>query len=217
MIVNIILNFNWHWVAFLNSDNDFGIDGLELFIERIKDTGICLAYTHTIDKSIDFSQIFKKIEEQNINVIIVFAPKMNAEAAIESAIQMNITNKVWIANDEWSLNNRILKMKGIRNIGTVLGVSQPVDTILGFTDFMYSMKRQLLIGDGGQQAFCNQFCNCSGLNVEDVLAADPSFSFPVYSAVYSIAHALHNTLECGAGQCNKNITLHPHMVSLISF
>jgi len=148
----------------------------------------------------NYSQMFKQIEAQKVNIIIVFAPKTYAEAVIESAIQLNVTNKVWIAYEGWSLNKRLPKMKGIRNIGTVLGVSQPVVTIPGFSDYIYSTKSQTPCEDLEQQKFCNQVCNCSNLSADKILASDPSFSFPVYSAVYAIAHALHNNLKCGAGQ-----------------
>ncbi|XP_022597328.1 taste receptor type 1 member 1-like [Seriola dumerili] len=211
VIVNIILHFNWRWVAFLNSDDEFGIDGQELFIKRIKDTEICLAYTKGLNDYTNYSKIFRQIEAQRVNIIIVFVPKMTAEPLIESAIQLNVTNKVWIAGDTWSLNKKLPKEKGIRNIGTVLGVSQPVVTIPGFSNFIYSFKSQTHCENAGQQ-FCNQFCNCSNLSAEDIISMDPSFSFPVYSAVYSIANAIHSVLQCGAGTCNDNITAYPHMV-----
>ncbi|XP_040914763.1 taste receptor type 1 member 1-like [Toxotes jaculatrix] len=212
VIVNIILHFNWRWVAFLNIDNDYGNDGLELFIRKIKDTEICLAYTKGLNYNTSYSQVFKQLEAQKIRIIIVFAPEWTAEALIESAIQLNITNKVWIAGDAWSLNKKLPKEKGIRNIGTVLGVSEPFVTIPGFSDFIHSFKNQAQCENEGQQRFCNQVCNCSSPSPEDILAADPSFSFPAYSAVYAIAHALHSILQCGAGKCNGNITVYPHMV-----
>ncbi|KAM9350332.1 taste receptor type 1 member 1-like [Symphorus nematophorus] len=212
VIVKIILHFNWRWVAFLNSGDDFGKDGLEMFIKTIKDTDICLAYTKGINVNTNHSQMFKQIEAQKIGVIIVFTTKMTAEELIESAIQLNITNKVWIAGDTWSLNQRLPKEEGIKNIGTVLGVSQPVVEIPGFNDFIYSAKSQTHCKNAEQHMFCNQVCNCSSLSAEDIFAIDPTFSFPVYSAVYAIAHALHNVLQCGAGRCNGNITVHPHMV-----
>ncbi|XP_010752869.3 taste receptor type 1 member 1-like [Larimichthys crocea] len=212
VIVNIILHFNWRWVAFLNSDNDFGKDGLTLFLKRITETEICLAYTKDLNDNTNYVQMFKQIEAQKVHIIIVFAPKLAAEAVIESAIQLNITNKVWIAADTWSLNKKLPKEKGIKNIGTVLGVSQPVVTIPGFSDFIYSAKSQNHCENEEQHMFCNQDCNCSNLSPEDILTEDPSFSFPVYSAVYAIAHALHNTLQCGFDQCNDNITVYPHMV-----
>uniref|UniRef100_A0A8C6VZ63 Taste receptor type 1 member 1-like n=1 Tax=Nothobranchius furzeri TaxID=105023 RepID=A0A8C6VZ63_NOTFU len=211
-IVNILQHFRWRWVAFLNSDNDFGVDGLQLFQKRIQHTEICLAYSEGLNENTDYSQMFKQIEEQNINIIVIFAPKLYAEAAIKAAIQLNVTNKVWIADDGWSLNKRLPKMKGIQNIGTVVGVTQPAIRIPGFNEFLYSSKNHAAFTKVAQQVFCNQDCNCSDLLVEDIIAADPSFSFPVHSAVYAIAHALHNTLQCGAGSCNNSITVHPYMV-----
>ncbi|XP_071331069.1 taste receptor type 1 member 1-like [Trachinotus anak] len=213
VIINILQHFRWHWVAFLNSHNNYGNDGLALFMKRIKDTEICLAYTKRLNEDTHYSQMFKQIEAQRIFVIIVFAPKMTAEALIESAVQLNITNKVWIAGDSWSLNKRLSKKKGVKNIGTILGVSQSVVMIPGFSDFIYSYKSQTQCENPGQE-FCNQVCNSSSLSPEDILAADPSFSFPVYSAVYAIAHALHSALRCGAGTCNDDITVYPHMVSV---
>ncbi|XP_049437915.1 taste receptor type 1 member 2 [Epinephelus fuscoguttatus] len=210
--VDIVQHFKWRWVAFLYIDDDYGKDGLELIIKRIKDTEICLALTKGLNDNTNYSQIFKQIKEQGVGVIIVFAPKTTVEALIESAIQLNVTNKVWIADEGWSLNKELPKKKGIKNIGTVLGVSQPVVTILGFSDFIHSSRSQAHCENTKQIMFCNQDCNCSSLSAEDVIAADPSFNFPVYSAVYAIAHALHNVLQCGAGGCNNNITVYPHMV-----
>ncbi len=215
MIVNIILHFNWRWVAFLNSDNDFGKDGLELFTKRIEDTEICLAYNKGLKENTNYSQVFKQIEAMKIPTIIVFTPKLTAEDLIKSAMQLNITDKVWIAGDTWALNERLPKEKGIKNIGTVLGVSQPAVTIPGFRDFIYSSKSQAYCENVEQNMFCNQVYNCSSLSPEDVFTVDPTFSFPVYSAVYAIANALHNALQCGAGRCNSNITVYPHMVSVL--
>uniref|UniRef100_A0AAQ5ZWP5 G-protein coupled receptors family 3 profile domain-containing protein n=1 Tax=Amphiprion ocellaris TaxID=80972 RepID=A0AAQ5ZWP5_AMPOC len=112
------------------------------------------------------------------------------------------TFEVWIALDTWSLNKKLPKMKEIKNIGTVLGVSQPVVPIPGFNDFIYSSKSQPHCENTEQSMLCSQVCNCSGLSPEDVVSIDPTFSFPVYSAVYAVAHALHKVLQCGVAKCN---------------
>lgn len=215
-IANIIEHFGWRWVAFLNSDNNFGIDGLELFIKRIKLTEICLAYNRAVNENTNFSQIFNQIEDQKINVIVLFAPKVYAEAVIKAAIELNITNKVWLADDGWSQNKYLPKLKGIKSIGTVLGVAQPVKSIPGFNDFIYSTKSQASCADAAQKTFCNQVCNCCDVLVEDIVTVDPSFSFAVYSAVYAIAQALHNILKCEVGRCDKNLTVQPYIVSKFS-
>ncbi|XP_068454301.1 taste receptor type 1 member 1-like [Clinocottus analis] len=212
VIVHILQHFNWRWVAFLNIDDNYGNDGRDLFIKRIKDTDICLAYTKSLNQYTDHYQIFRQIEAQRIGAIIVFAPEWTAEALIDSAIKLNVTKKVWIAGDAWSLNKNLPKKKGIQNIGTVIGVSEPKVTIPGFREFIASSKKQTYCKNAEQNLFCNQVCNYSSLSAEDVLTADPSFNVPVYSAVYAIAHALHKTLQCESGRCNGNITVYPHMV-----
>lgn len=183
-------------------------------MDKITNTEICLAYNEGLDYDTNFTPIFKQIDSQGINVIIVFAPEWNAEDLVNSAIQQNFTDKVWIAGDAWSLNKELPKEKGIRNIGTVLGVSEPAMTIPGFSDFIYFSETQTYCENVGRKTLCNQVCNCSSLTPEEIIAADPSFSFPVYSAVYATSHALHNVLQCGTERCNDNITVHPYMVRI---
>lgn len=211
VIVKLLQHFKWHWVAFLYSSDDYGADGQKLFIERIKNTEICLAYTHVLGNS-DFLSIFQHINSQKINVIVVFAPEWSAKLLVRSAIRHNVTDKVWIAGEPWSLNKELPKEKGIKGIGTVIGVSQLFVTIPGFDDFIYSVKKQNRC-ESAEQQFCNQVCNCSNESAEDILAADPAYTFSVYSAVYAAAHALHNVLNCGAGQCDKGISISPPAVS----
>ncbi|MEQ2159414.1 hypothetical protein GOODEAATRI_022597, partial [Goodea atripinnis] len=211
VVYNILQNFNWRWVSFLYSEGDYGKDGLDLFMKKIKDTEICLAYTKGLDKNTEHSLLFKQLEAQRVNIIIVFAPEWTAEALIKAAIKQNVTNKVWIAGDAWSLHMQLPKENGIRNIGTVLGVAEPKIAIPGFNDFIFSSKAQPQHDNNSEEMFCNQVCNCPDVTAEDIINADPSFNFPVYSAVYAIAHALHNALQCGTGRCNKPVSVQPHV------
>ncbi|XP_023126642.3 taste receptor type 1 member 2-like [Amphiprion ocellaris] len=209
VVVHIVKHFKWRWVAFLYIDDDYGKDVVDMFIKKIKDTEICLPYTKGLDDNTDYSKIFRQIEAMKINVIIVFAVEWIAEDLINAAIRSNVTDKVWIAGDAWSLNERLPKKKGIKSIGTVIGVSEQIIPVPGFSDFIYSLKTQTRCKNTEQKMVCGQICNCSA---EEILAAEQSFSFTVYSAVYSIAHALHKALQCGADGCNGNITVNPTMV-----
>uniref|UniRef100_A0A672YMJ3 Taste receptor type 1 member 1-like n=1 Tax=Sphaeramia orbicularis TaxID=375764 RepID=A0A672YMJ3_9TELE len=210
-IVTILLHYNWRWVAFINSNDDYGYDGRDLFVKRIKDTDICLAYSKELNHNTNISQVFQQIEEQGARVIIAYVPERTAETLIGSAIQLNVTKKVWIAVEAWSLNKNLLRDERIQNIGTVLGVSQPVVNIPGFDEFIYSTVEHMYCENQDQHS-CNQVCNCSDVSPEQIADADPSYSFPVYSAIYAIAHALHNTLQCGSGGCQRNVTVEPYMV-----
>lgn len=209
-IVKLLQYFEWHWVAFLYTSDDYGSDGQKMFMERIKNTEICLAYTNDLGNS-DLWPILQQINAQKINVIVVFAPEWTAKRLIQSAIRHNVTDKVWIAAEAWALNKELPKEKGIKKIGTVIGVSQLSVSIPGFDHFIYSAKKQNRC-ESAEQQFCNQVCNCSKESAEDILAADPSFTFPVYSAVYAAAHALHNVLNCGSGRCDNGISISPPAV-----
>uniref|UniRef100_A0A3B3HV42 G-protein coupled receptors family 3 profile domain-containing protein n=1 Tax=Oryzias latipes TaxID=8090 RepID=A0A3B3HV42_ORYLA len=212
IILSFLEKFKWTWVAFLYSDDDYGRDGLDLFVKKIKDTEICLAFSYGLKEDTDYTKLIKQMEALRINVVTVFTTKWTAERLIMSAIQQNVTNKVWIAVDAWSLHKELPKERGIRNIGTILGIAEPKITIPGFDDFISSFKAQNQCENPDHDPFCNQNCNCSSGSAEDIITADPSFNFPVYSAVYAVAHALHAVLQCGAGSCNKSIKLYPHMV-----
>lgn len=216
LIIRIILHFGWRWVSFLNSEDAFGKDGLDLFRKKIAGTNVCLGYAQELNTTdTNYSQIFQSIEAQKIGVIVVFTPKGTAEALIGAALQLNVTNKVWIAGDTWAMNKKLPNERGIRNIGTVIGVAQPVVSIPGFSDFVYSTRSQSSCQN--TEMFCNQFCHCSGLTAEEILAVDPSYSFSVYSAVYALAHALHRTMQCTSGTCSKNTTVYPYKVPFFSF
>lgn len=186
-------------------------------MEKIQDTDICLGYTKSISYSTDYMSMFKQIESQKIGVIIILAVEWAAEALITSAIQLNVTNKVWIAGDAWSLNENILKLKGIKSIGTVLGIAEPLVEIPGFNHFISSTWKRRQCEHAAEPMFCNQACSCGGFTAQELIATDPSFSFAVYSAVYAVARALHEILQCRLKGCMKNIAVYPHMVRMHIF
>ncbi|XP_033824752.1 taste receptor type 1 member 1-like [Periophthalmus magnuspinnatus] len=207
VIIHMLLYFRWHWVAILNVDNDYGNDGYTVFAKMIQDTDICLAYSKKLDGNTNYTTVFEKLQTLRIQVIIVFAIEWTAEQLIPSAIQMNVTNKTWIAVDAWALNKKLPKMPGIRNIGTVIGIAEPDISIPGFDEFISYLQNENQPGE-----FCNQFCNCSDLSPVGILSAENSFNLQVYLAVYGIAQALHKILQCGDEKCNKNISIYPYMV-----
>lgn len=141
-VTAILQEFDWRWVAFLHSDDDYDIDGRDLFIKKIDGTDTCLAYSKGLNSDTNYTQMFSQLETNKINVFIVFAPEWTVEDLIEAAIRENITKKVWVAVDAWSLNKQLPKKDGIRNIGTVIGLAEPVLTTSGFHDFIYSFKAQ---------------------------------------------------------------------------
>uniref|UniRef100_A0A671SIJ0 G-protein coupled receptors family 3 profile domain-containing protein n=1 Tax=Sinocyclocheilus anshuiensis TaxID=1608454 RepID=A0A671SIJ0_9TELE len=221
MIIHIIRWFEWNSVAFLGSQDDYSSDGLKLFNKYINNTGICLAYQEGLSLNANYSLTLKKIDKLNINVIVIFALTQYASKIIKAAIANNIQDKVWIASHSWAMNQQLPREPGIRKIGTVIGIAERLLSLPGFNEFVYNKARGTTdVGRNdksesevqSKNETCNQDCDyCSLMTAEDIINESPTHSFAVYSAIYTIAHALHKVLQCDMNECHKNI-VKPYML-----
>uniref|UniRef100_A0A9J7X1A6 G-protein coupled receptors family 3 profile domain-containing protein n=1 Tax=Cyprinus carpio carpio TaxID=630221 RepID=A0A9J7X1A6_CYPCA len=216
MIIHIIRWYGWNWVAFLGSQHD--LDGLNLFNKYIRNTGICLAYQEGLSLNANYSQTLKKIDELNINVIVIFALPQYATKMIKAAIANNIQDKVWIASQHWAMNKQLPTEPGIGKIGTIIGITEK---LLSFNEFVYKARGTTDVGHNdraesevqGKNKTCNQVCDyCSLLTAEEIINENPTLSFSIYAAIYTIAHALHKVLQCDMNECHKNTVVKPYML-----
>ena len=225
LIIRILQRYKWNWVAFIGCDNDYSQDALQLFIDGIRETSICLAYQEELNGNSKHDIILQKMNGLGVNVIIVYALQLYATALIESAIQNNIQDKVWIASDTWSLNKGLPNRKGLGTIGTIIGITERVVSLPGFSEFVHKSqgestyldckKRKLKSEKENFRVTCNQHCyNCSSINPNKIINEDPSYNFAIYSAVYLVAKALHNSLHCDTKGCNKTERVFPSEVSM---
>uniref|UniRef100_A0A671R1I3 Taste receptor type 1 member 1-like n=1 Tax=Sinocyclocheilus anshuiensis TaxID=1608454 RepID=A0A671R1I3_9TELE len=218
MIIHIIRWFGWNWVAFLGSQDSYSSDGLKLFNKYISNTGICLAYQEGLSLNANYRQTLKKIDVLNINVIVVFAVPQYAVNIIKTAIAENIRDKVWIASETWAMNQQLPREPGIGKIGTVIGITERLLSLPGFDKFIYKDRRTIngYSTESNVQSknkTCNQVCDyCPLLTAEEIINENPSFSFAIYAAIYTIAHALHNVLQCDMNVCPKNPKAKPYML-----
>ncbi|XP_055057140.2 taste receptor type 1 member 1-like [Misgurnus anguillicaudatus] len=211
MIIHIIQWFGWNWVAFLEGPDHNSEDAVQLFNKYIRNTGICLAYQETLSQNVNYSLTLKNIDELNINVIVVFAVPQYAKNIIKAAITSNIRGKVWIASETWSTNQELLREPGIKNIGTVIGITERLVSLPGFNEFKETLR--ISTNDNEETKICNQECdNCTLPTAEEIIHEESTLSFPIYAAIYTIAHALHKVLHCNINECIKNTTVKPYML-----
>lgn len=220
VIIHIIKWFGWNWVAFIGSQDDYSQDGLFFFSQYAKKNNICLALQDLLAPHSNYTSTLNAIEKRNINVIVVFSSQEVAKNVIREAIKQNIRNKVWIAGEVWSMNKQLPNEPGIQNIGYIFGITEKQVSFPGFEQFIYhgQSNSNVIYLENDQtlqpvEKMCNQDCyNCLHLNPEEILNENPTFSFPIYAAIYTIANALHKVLQCDANGCNKNITVYPFKV-----
>ncbi|NXJ11783.1 TS1R1 protein, partial [Odontophorus gujanensis] len=210
-IAMLLQRFGWTWVAVLGSDNTYGRDGLNALHELLATSDVCVAYRGIIPVTKDASspelrKLIQILVEIRVNVTVVFSNRGSAQLFFEAAVQENITGMVWVGSEDWSLAQNIWQVPGIRNTGSVIGISveQAEPTMLKHLESWENVAG----GNGassseGVQPNCTQHCpECH------LLAAAPDIydiqaSYNVYSAVYAVAHGLHDLLGCASGVCSK--------------
>ncbi|NXR65060.1 TS1R1 protein, partial [Rhadina sibilatrix] len=222
----LLQQFGWTWVVLLGSDNTYGRAGLDALQELLIASNVCVAYRGTIPDNSDANNpelhnLVRILTDVKVNVTVVFSTRGSVLPFFEVVVQRNITGMVWVASEDWSLARIIWQVPGIQTIGSVFGmaVEQPESMMLERFE-AWKMSEEGAVAEcassaeaGGESVGkarldCTQCCTgCRELTtVPDMYDAQGSFN--VYSAVYAVAHGLHDLLGCASGACSKG-TVYP--------
>uniref|UniRef100_A0A8D0H7A9 Taste 1 receptor member 1 n=1 Tax=Sphenodon punctatus TaxID=8508 RepID=A0A8D0H7A9_SPHPU len=220
-LVRLLLDFNWTWVAVVASDNAYGRQGLQTLYEVATKKGICVAYQgilslNVISSSLELEKMVQRLVVSRANVTIVFSNRRVTHSFLKGVIQQNVTEKVWLGTEDWSLVPEIWGTAGISSIGTVIGVSLKHTPLPGLMKFESAYISSMAVDSNANcQAngeSCNQICTqCRKLtpNKKEVPTTyDTQAAFNTYSAVHAVAHGLHHLLGCHTGACHKK-TVYP--------
>uniref|UniRef100_A0A3B4GSR8 Taste receptor type 1 member 3 n=1 Tax=Pundamilia nyererei TaxID=303518 RepID=A0A3B4GSR8_9CICH len=143
----------------------------------------------------------------SISVCSVLVNKSNLFQVIRS----NLT-AVWIGTTSWAIDAQVTSLPDIETVGTIIAFIDKTDTLGLFTDYAMELFKKLseertktstpatnLYNTNNP---CPQCWNLSPDNITLVEApAVQKSAFSVYAAVYSVAQALHNLLECNLTAC----------------
>lgn len=227
-MIQLLVRFNWTWIALLGSDNAYGLEGMQSLFQQAPDHGICIAYQGVIpgyrDDTIQIMRdIVENILRAKVNTIVVFSSKLKLVNFFPFVIERKVTEKVWIGTEDWSASSLISEIPGVHTIGTVIGVSIKYAAISGFEEFERRVfEASLQHGDNknvsdvtmSPSSGCTQSTDLYSLARMNfpLEKYDITSSFNVYKAVYAVAHALHQALECDSGACQRR-TVYPWEVS----
>ncbi|XP_073350525.1 extracellular calcium-sensing receptor-like [Pagrus major] len=100
----LVKRFGWQWIGAIQSDNDYGRNGILAFTEEVKKLGVCVAFvgtvlrTYTMDKILDVVEMIKK---STVKVILAFVPEGDFYPLMKEVVKQNITGIQWIASEAW--------------------------------------------------------------------------------------------------------------------
>ncbi|KAM4652125.1 taste receptor type 1 member 1-like [Discoglossus pictus] len=214
VMLHLLKKFNWTWIAIVGSDDAYGRNGLKSLNTLLVNNGICVAYQGIIPYNTNLTEIRQmvgNIMQTKVKVTVVFSTYVLAKAFFEEVVEANVTEMVWVGSESWSVDSKTAAIPNIKIIGSVLGVSVGKMNLPRLLDFEIDYVRSLRV-DPTRRYGCNQFCqDCQSFTLQNQPTPsqyDISASFNVYSAVYTIAHGLHELLNCNLGQCSKD-TFYP--------
>lgn len=215
-MIQLLVRFNWTWVALLGSDNSYGLEGMRSLSQQAPDHNICIAYQgvipeYTRDTVALMRSIVDSILMTKVTTIVVFSSKSKLSKFMPFVLERNVTEKVWIATEDWSQSSLIAGIPGIHTIGTVIGVAIKYTVIPGFEERLAKASLQQSNDENTASVTANLNNTC--LQSTDLYSLaemnlpldnyDIASAINVYKAVYAVAHALHQLLRCDSGECQK--------------
>nr|XP_055045090.1 taste receptor type 1 member 1 [Misgurnus anguillicaudatus] len=213
-MIHILNRFNWTWIALVGSNNSYGLQGMKSLSQQASLHEICIAYQGVIPAVTDktsMRSMVKNIIKTKVNSIVVFSNKRTASGFFPFVIEQNVTGKVWIGSEDWSVASIIRSIPSIQTIGTVIGISVKYSEFKGFEDFeRLSVPGLKDVGPSNAMIDVDVPClldtDLYEMAMQNISLSpyDVVSSFNVYKAVYAVAHALHNILNCDSERCQKS-------------
>lgn len=213
-IVDILKRFHWNYIILLYSDNEYGRFGSEEFKNRLrKETKkICIAVDETINRHDPEEEIqtWTKIQakQSKTKVVVVFALYEDFSSFLNIGKKRhNLREYIWLSDEMW--NGQTSNVTSM--LGYAISVIPRQKFIQEYADFFHNSSSQHNLD------FLNSFPSLkeewfseyrslpssvrgSGSNLsisnDTCLAWRSSQVSAVIDAVYSVAWALHNELQC---------------------
>ncbi|XP_053432640.1 taste receptor type 1 member 3 [Nycticebus coucang] len=227
-VVKLLQEFSWNWVAALGSDDEYGRQGLSIFSSMASTQGICIAHEGLVPlprvDSLGLGKVqalLHQVNQSNVQVVVLFASAYAAHSLFSYSIRYNLSPKVWVASEAWLTSDLVMALPGMTQMGTVLGFLHQGDLLPNFSQYVKSR-----LDLAANPAFCASLkaeqpgleehvvgprCpQCDHITLQNVSAGLLHHRpFAAYAAVYSVAQALHNTLQCSSSGCPAREPVRP--------
>ncbi|XP_065139995.1 extracellular calcium-sensing receptor-like [Paramisgurnus dabryanus] len=218
----IVKHFGWTWVGAVNTDNDYGNNGMAIFLNTAQEEGICVEYSVKFYRTEPekLLNVVNIIKHSTAKVIVAFLTRLEMYNLLEHLYIQNITGIQMIGVEAWITAKILITPESFQVLGGSLGFAMRKIKIEGFLDYVikefWETAFPCLQGDGNSSQYvetCSRYQDLFLLKnyIEDV--PEQRYTSNVYKAVYAVAHALHNLLKCKEQEgCEKGLTIQPQQV-----
>nr|XP_043878332.1 extracellular calcium-sensing receptor-like [Solea senegalensis] len=234
-MIQILKRFGWTWTGLLISDDDYGVHAARSFHSDLGPAGGgCLAYTEILpwgDDPAELRRIVDVMRKSTARVVIAFSNMARMINLIKEVVRQNVTGLQWIASEAWTSADVLQTPHLMPYLGGTLGTAVRRGEIPGLRDFLLQIRPDNTEGNSMVNQFWEHTFQCrfappswveagGGLctgqeviqNVENELVdvSDLRAEYNVYKAVYAVAYALDDMLQCesGRGPFSNNTCAH---------
>ncbi|XP_062860381.1 extracellular calcium-sensing receptor-like [Trichomycterus rosablanca] len=246
-IIQILKRFGWTWVGLVYSNDDYGIDAALSFHQDIREKlGGCVAYSEILPRDNnrrDIGRIVGVIRDSTSKVVVVISTEAYLLPLMDEISMRNVTGKQWIASEAWATSPVFLTQRMLPVLGGTLGIAIRRGEIEGLREFLLHLRPDTEPSNNMVRIFWEKMFGCrfdpgetqatgevdttlctgeEDLNSTNTAYSDMSelrASYNVYKAVYALAHALHDLMQCEEGKgpfsnhsCANISTLQPWQV-----
>ncbi|CAM4578992.1 unnamed protein product [Leuciscus chuanchicus] len=218
----IVKHFGWSWVGAVNSDNDYGNNGIAIFLKTAQEEGICVEYSVKFYRTEPekLRKVVQIIKKGTAKVIVAFLSQVEMGNLFDQLSIENITDFQLIGVEAWITAKSLMTPNSFQVLGGSLGFAVRKIYIEGFADYVLKKFWNTAFPCSQTEGNSSQYVlNCSGY--QDLIAlknynedvTEQRYSSNVYKAVYAVAYSLHSLLQCTKqGDCEKGLTIQPQQV-----
>ncbi|CAM4579133.1 unnamed protein product [Leuciscus chuanchicus] len=213
-LAQLVKHFGWTWVGTVRSRSDYGNNGIAAFEEAAKKEGICIEYSETILRTDPQEQLLKTLEvikKGTARVVLAFVALRDFFPLVNVIAQHNITGLQWVGSESWITSRTVAETKEYSFLSGAVGFAIANAKLVGLREFLVNVHPDQepkieLLKEFWETAFQCSFRNsgsggCTGserlaeLQNEYTDVSELRIANKVYTAVYAVAHTLHNVLK----------------------
>ncbi|XP_053356606.1 extracellular calcium-sensing receptor-like [Clarias gariepinus] len=217
-MVRLLRLMGWTWVGVISGDDVYGKSGVQLLLQELQGSGICIDYFEIIPKSFApnrMKRIVERMQSSNAWVVVTFAISPDMEVLLKEVVRQNVCDRQWIATEAWSTSSQHAALSPACLAGTLGFALRQVD-IQGLGSYLAQLNledypKEPLVQSVWEELFGCKFeeetrtglqkPQCTSLyKIKDQAETYFDINYNVYKAVYAIANAIQDMLTCQSGK-----------------
>ncbi|XP_078524898.1 extracellular calcium-sensing receptor-like [Lissotriton helveticus] len=227
-LARLVIHFGWTWIGIIAVEDDYGRLGSQNLKKEIEKVGGCVAFSEFFPTTFSEGrtrQIIEVIRSSSAKAILVISFDSYVMPVLVEASRQNITGKVWVATDAWSMASSLTEMNLQNTLEGTIGFAIRRGEIPELNKFLtsinpYSSPMDIFIKEFWGVTFdclwpppvenqeletpTKQLCtgteNLKAIHTPYTDASEIRITYNVHNAVYALAHALHGLYSCQPGE-----------------